>query len=95
MVTLKTAWNNVMTKAKVQWHDNRHTLITDPAESGAGDETVRDIVGHVSKADVEVLFAYPHKSEADSTAINRGEEGRLEAGGPHWRDLRLSVTLRA
>jgi integrase len=31
MVTLKTAWNNVKTKAKVtgRWHDNRHTLITD------------------------------------------------------------------
>ena len=45
MVTLKTSWNNVRKKAGVtgRWHDNRHTLITDLAESGAGDETIRDI----------------------------------------------------
>jgi integrase len=51
MVTLKTSWNNAKKKAKVtgRWHDNRHTLITDLAESGAGDETIRDIAGHVSK----------------------------------------------
>ncbi len=51
MVTLKTSWNNVRKKAGVtgRWHDNRHTLITDLAESGAADETIRDIAGHVSK----------------------------------------------
>ncbi len=51
MVTLKTSWQNVKTEAKVKgrWHDNRDTLITDLAESGAGDETIRDIAGHVSK----------------------------------------------
>jgi hypothetical protein len=32
-----------------RWHDNRHTLITDLAESGAGDETIRDIAGRVSR----------------------------------------------
>ena len=59
MVTLKTSWNNVKTKAKVtgRWHDNRHTLITDLAESGAGDETIRDIAGHVSK---QMLKHYSH-----------------------------------
>jgi hypothetical protein len=43
IVTLKTSWNNVRKKAGVsgRWHDNRHTLITDLAESGAGDETKR------------------------------------------------------
>jgi integrase len=47
MVTLKTSWSNVRKVAKVsgRWHDNRHTLITDLAESGAGDETIRDIAG--------------------------------------------------
>ena len=37
VTTLKTAWNNVRIKAEVKgrWHDNRHTLITDLAESGA------------------------------------------------------------
>lgn len=32
-----------------RWHDNRHTLITDLAESEDADETIRDIAGHVSK----------------------------------------------
>ena len=51
VTTLKTAWNNVRKNAKVEgrWHDNRHTLITDLAESGAGDQTIMDIAGHVSK----------------------------------------------
>jgi hypothetical protein len=45
MVTLKTSWSNVRKKAGVsgRWHDNRHTLITDLAESGVPDETIRDI----------------------------------------------------
>jgi integrase len=33
---------------KGRWHDNRHTLITELAESGAGDETIMEIAGHVS-----------------------------------------------
>jgi hypothetical protein len=40
-----------------RWHDNRHTLVTDLAESGAGDETIRDIAGHVSK---QMLKHYSH-----------------------------------
>jgi integrase len=31
------------------WHDHRHTMITDLAESGAGEQTIMDIAGHVSK----------------------------------------------
>lgn len=59
MVTLKTSWNNARKKAGVtgRWHDNRHTLITDLAESGAADETIRDIAGHVSK---QMLKHYSH-----------------------------------
>ncbi|MGA3202851.1 MAG: site-specific integrase [Bryobacteraceae bacterium] len=59
MVTLKTSWSNVRKVAKVsgRWHDNRHTRITDLAESGAGDETIRDIAGHVSK---QMLKHYSH-----------------------------------
>jgi integrase len=59
MVTLKTLWNNVRTKTGVtgRWHDNRHSLITDLAESGAADETIRDIAGHVSK---QMLKHYSH-----------------------------------
>jgi integrase len=69
MVTLKTSWNNARKKAKVQgrWHDNRHTLITDLAESGAGDETIRDIAGHVSK---QMLKHYSHiRMEAKRRAL--------------------------
>jgi integrase len=69
MVTLKTSWNNVKTKARVKgrWHDNRHTLITDLAESGAGDETIRDIAGHVSR---QMLKHYSHiRMEAKRTAL--------------------------
>ena len=59
IVTLKTSWNNVRTKAGVtgRWHDNRHTLITDLAESGAPDQTIRDIAGHVSP---QMLKHYSH-----------------------------------
>ena len=59
MVTLNTSWNNVRKKAGVtgRWHDNRHTLITDLAESGAADETIRDLAGHVSK---QMLKHYSH-----------------------------------
>ncbi len=51
VTTLKTAWRNLREKAGVQgrWHDNRHTLISDLAESGASDQTIMDIAGHVSK----------------------------------------------
>ena len=69
MVTLKTSWNNARKKAKVQgrWHDNRHTLVTDLAESGAGDETIRDIAGHVSK---QILKHYSHiRMEAKRKAL--------------------------
>jgi hypothetical protein len=40
-----------------RWHDNRHTLVTDLAESGAGDETIREIAGDVSK---QMLKHYSH-----------------------------------
>ena len=52
-------FRSVRIKAGVtgRWHDNRHTLITDLAESGAADETIRDIAGHVSK---QMLKHYSH-----------------------------------
>ncbi|HEX2521038.1 MAG TPA: hypothetical protein VHP35_02870, partial [Terriglobia bacterium] len=36
---------------------NRHTLITDLAESGAGDEAIKDTAGHVSQ---RMLKHYSH-----------------------------------
>ena len=69
VTTLKTAWNNVRDNAKVKgrFHDNRHTLITELAESGAGDETIMDIAGHVSK---QMLRHYSHiRMEAKRKAL--------------------------
>jgi site-specific recombinase XerD len=69
MVTLNTSWNNVRRKANVKgrWHDNRHTLITDLAESGAADETIRAIAGHVSP---QMLRHYSHiRMEAKRAAV--------------------------
>jgi integrase len=59
VTTLKTVWNNIRANAgvKERWHDNRHTLITELAESGAGDQTIMDIAGHVSK---QMLEHYSH-----------------------------------
>lgn len=50
VTTLKTAWSNVRKRAGVKGrlHDTRHTFITELAESGAGDQTIMDIAGHVS-----------------------------------------------
>jgi integrase len=59
VTSLKTAWKTVRKRAKVKgrWHDNRHTLITELAESGAGDETIMDIAGHVDR---QMLHHYSH-----------------------------------
>ncbi len=52
---------------KGRWHDNRHTLITELAESGAGDQTIMDIAGHVSK---QMLEHYSHiRMEAKRSAL--------------------------
>ncbi len=69
VTTLKTAWQNLRTNANVsgRWHDNRHTLITELAESGASDQTIMDIAGHVSK---QMLKHYSHiRMEAKRAAL--------------------------
>ena len=45
-------------KVTGRWHDNPHTLITELAESGAGDETIMEIAGHVSRS---MLRHYLHR----------------------------------
>jgi integrase len=70
VTTLRTAWTKVRDKAKVvgRWHDNRHTLVTELAESGAGDEVIMSIAGHVSRA---MLSRYSHvRMEAKRRALN-------------------------
>jgi integrase len=69
VTTLKTAWTGVRRTAGIQgrWHDNRHTLITELAESGAGDETIMSIAGHVSR---QMLTRYSHiRTEAKRHAL--------------------------
>jgi hypothetical protein len=47
---------------------NRHTLVTELSESGAGDEVIMSIAGHVSRA---MLSRYSHvRMEAKRRALN-------------------------
>ena len=59
ITTIKTAWAGARERAGVtgRMHDSRHTLITELAESGAGDETIMDIAGPVSR---QMLKHYSH-----------------------------------
>ena len=82
VTTLKTAWRNLRKKAKVtgRWHDNRHTLITELAESGASDQTIMDIAGHVSK---QMLKHYSHiRMEAKRKALESIVPKQAEAPSP-------------
>jgi integrase len=63
---IEIAWRTVRRKAMVEdrGHDARHTLI---AESGAGDQTIMDIAGHVSR---QMLARYSHiRTEAKRNAL--------------------------
>ena len=69
ITSFKTAWKKVREKAAVKgrWHDNRQTLVTELAESGAGDEVIMSIAGHVSRA---MLSRYSHvRMEAKRRAL--------------------------
>ena len=48
----------IYSRARVLEHDNRHTLVTELAESGAGDEVIMSIAGHVSRA--SLFSRYSH-----------------------------------
>jgi integrase len=70
ITSFKTAWTKVREKAGVKgrWHDNRHTLVTELAEAGAGDEVIMSIAGHVSRA---MLSRYSHvRMEAKRRALD-------------------------
>jgi hypothetical protein len=70
ITSFKTAWIKVRQKAGVKgrWHDNRHTLVTELAESGAGDEVIMSIAGLVSRA---MLSRYSHvRMEAKRRALD-------------------------
>ena len=101
VTTLRTAWIKVREKSNVngRWHDNRHTLITELAESGAGDEVIMSIAGHVSRA---MLSRYSHvRMEAKRRALDEiavrqcmADENRLkdtETGLPSLLTTTLPV----
>jgi integrase len=90
ITTLKTAWAMVRRKAGVKgrWHDNRHTLITELAESGAGDETIMEIAGHVSR---QMLSRYSHiRMEAKRKAL--GDVNRQRAADKAQREKGRATT---
>jgi integrase len=67
--SIQTSWDRIRRRAKVEarFHDLRHTLITKLCESGAGEETIRGIVGHVSQ---RILARYAHiRTEAKRRAL--------------------------
>jgi integrase len=86
ITSFKTAWTKVREKAGVKgrWHDNRHSLVTELSESGAGDEVIMSIAGHVSRA---VPSRYSHvRMEAKRRALDEiatrqhaADEKRLSA----------------
>jgi integrase len=85
ITSFKTAWKTVKKKAKVRgrWHDNRHTLITELAEAGAGDETIMQIAGHIDR---QMLTHYSHirmkaKREALAAVATRRKEISEARGG--------------
>jgi integrase len=67
--TFKTVWTTVRANSAVsgRWHDNRHTLVTELAESGAGDEIIMSIAGHVR---LQMISRYSHvRNEAKRKAL--------------------------
>jgi integrase len=79
VTSLKTAWSKVRKNANVigRWHDNRHTLVTELSESGAGDEVIMSIAGHVSRA---MLSRYSHvRMEAKRRALDEIAARQLAA----------------
>jgi hypothetical protein len=55
------------------WHDNRHTLVTELADSGAGDEVIMSIAGHASRA---MLSRYSYEPDGSEAAQRTGGRSR-------------------
>jgi integrase len=69
VTSLKTSWKNVKQQAGVKgrFHDIRHTLVTELCESGAGEQTIMDIAGHISQ---QMLKRYSHiRMQAKRSAL--------------------------
>ncbi len=86
ITSFKTASTRVREKAGVKgrWHDNRHTLVTELAESGAGDEVIMSIAGHVSRA---MLSRYSHvRMEAKRRALDEIAARQNTADGKRQKE---------
>jgi integrase len=95
VTTLRTAWTKVRDKSKVvgRWHDNRHTLVTELAESGAGDEVIMSIAGHVSRA---MLSRYSHvRMEAKRRALDEIAARQRAADEEHQKQGEQQNARRA
>ncbi len=93
VTSLKTAWTQVRGNAKVvgRWHDNRHTLVTELSESGAGDEVIMSIAGHVSRA---MLSRYSHvRMEAKRRALDEIAARQLAADEKRKAESERQQTL--
>jgi hypothetical protein len=84
---------------KGRWRDNRRALIIKLAESGAGDETIIEIAGHVDR---QMLRHYGHirmkakRGAVESVIASRKGNSRLGSaskGGFGWTPCRLAGTL--
>ena len=82
--TLKTAWRNTRSMANVvgRFHDARHTFVTVLAESGAGDQVIQDLAGHVSR---DMVKHYSHiRTEAKRRAVaaltSSAKDKRVQVG---------------
>src|SRR6185369_11138227 len=90
ITSFKTAWIKVREKAGVKgrWHDNRHRLVTELAESGAGDEVIMTIAGHVSRA---MLSRYSHvRMEAKRRALDEVATRQRDADEKRKVDTELA-----
>jgi hypothetical protein len=77
-------------KVKGRWHDNRHTLITELAESGAGAETVMEIAGHVDR---QMLRHNSHiRMKAKQAALEAVVARRKDPSKPGRQSIAIKIS---